>query len=136
MWYPSIAGNKEELLVTSNDQYKLKFWNANQKNNRRTVLGPTYGGPLSSMIVVKGRGSSSSGGMYAAYATERKVIGLIKLPLDGNPHRTMGLVAHPSEICSMVASADGAWLMSAGGGFRCDEAERFGECVQGRMIRR
>ena len=27
---------------------------------------------------------------YLAYSTEKKVIGLIKLPLEGNPNHTMG----------------------------------------------
>jgi len=32
---------------------------------------------------------------YLAYTTKNKIIGIIKLPLDGNPNNTMGLVAHP-----------------------------------------
>lgn len=40
---------------------------------------------------------------------------MVKLPLDGNPHRSMGLVAHPGEITNISATADGHWLISAGG---------------------
>jgi hypothetical protein len=32
---------------------------------------------------------------YLIYSTPEKVIGLIKMPLDGNPNKTMGLIAHP-----------------------------------------
>jgi len=27
---------------------------------------------------------------YVAYSTKEKIIGIIKLPLDGNPNKTMG----------------------------------------------
>lgn len=33
---------------------------------------------------------------YLIYSTATKVIGLIKMPLDGNPNKTMGLIAHPN----------------------------------------
>lgn len=35
---------------------------------------------------------------YYAYATSHKVVGLGKFPLDGNPHKAMGLIAHPGEF--------------------------------------
>jgi hypothetical protein len=43
-----------------------------------TVLGPTYGGPLSVMVPF-------NGGAHLAYATPEKVVGLAALPLDGDP---------------------------------------------------
>jgi hypothetical protein len=45
------------------------------------------------------------------------VIGLAKLPLDGNPNNAMGLIAHPKEVSNMVVSHDGMYIFSAGG---CD----------------
>jgi hypothetical protein len=42
-------------------------------------------------------------------------VGLIKLPLEGNPNSTMGLIAHPGEITDIAASSDGKFLMTAGG---------------------
>ena len=44
-----------------------------------------------------------------------KVIGIIKLPLDGNPNNTIGLVAHPEEITDMSATSDGKFIMTSGG---------------------
>lgn len=44
-----------------------------------------------------------------------KVIGIIKLPLDGNPNNTIGLVAHPEEITDMSATSDGKYIMTSGG---------------------
>jgi hypothetical protein len=39
----------EDVLVTANDEYKLKVWDVTlgaDKTCRRTVLAPTYGGPI------------------------------------------------------------------------------------------
>jgi Ca2+-binding EF-hand superfamily protein len=52
---------------------------------------------------------------YLAYSTSEKVIGLVKMPLDGNPYKSMGLIAHPGEISSFAVSHDGDYLLSAGG---------------------
>lgn len=52
---------------------------------------------------------------YLIYSTAKKVIGLIKMPLDGNPNKTMGLIAHPNEIADYCASSDGRYLFTCGG---------------------
>ena len=52
---------------------------------------------------------------YLMYTTPEKVIGLIKMPLDGNPNKTMGLIAHPGKITDFAASADGRYLFTCGG---------------------
>jgi hypothetical protein len=44
-----------------------------------------------------------------------KVIGIIKLPLDGNPNNTIGLVAHPEEITDMTSTTDGKNIFTCGG---------------------
>lgn len=45
IWYP-INNTKEHLLLTANDDYKMKIWNVSTKNSRKTCLGPTYGGEI------------------------------------------------------------------------------------------
>jgi len=52
---------------------------------------------------------------YLIYSTAKKVIGLIKMPLDGNPNKTMGLIAHPNEIADFCASSDGRYMFTCGG---------------------
>lgn len=37
------------------------------------------------------------------------------MPFDGNPHKMMGLIAHPGEITSLSVSGDGNYLATAGG---------------------
>lgn len=50
-----------------------------------------------------------------AYATAERVVGLTMLPLDGNPNRSMGLIAHPSEVAAIAVGAAGKNLLTAGG---------------------
>lgn len=53
---------------------------------------------------------------YIIYQTAEKVIGLIQMPLDGNPNKTMGLIAHPNKIADFAASnKDGKYLFTCGG---------------------
>merc|ERR1740130_1918391 len=77
---------------------------------------PSYGGGYDPA------GAEAEGGApppapprHVAYATRDKVVGLLKLPLDGNPNKGMGLVAHPGEVSAMAVSWDGAHLLTAGG---------------------
>eukprot|EP00743_Colponemidia_sp_Colp-15_P001768 GILK01001931.1.p1 GENE.GILK01001931.1~~GILK01001931.1.p1 ORF type:complete len:943 (-),score=124.32 GILK01001931.1:124-2952(-) len=114
IWYPESG--REELILTVNDEYKLKLWNANNKSCRRTVLGPTYGGAVTRLVNLPAPNRS---GRYLAYATRDKVVGIIKLPLDGNPNKTMGLIAHPGEVAEIACSHDGRYMLTCGGADLC-----------------
>ncbi|XP_070205737.1 cilia- and flagella-associated protein 251-like isoform X2 [Littorina saxatilis] len=109
-WYPAVT--KEHFIVTANNQFKLKLYNATTKMCRKTLLGPTYGSPVQKLAIVPTKGQS--GNCYGAYMTEDKV-GLIIMPLDGNPHNAMALVAHPSGVAAMSISHDGRYIFTAGG---------------------
>lgn len=111
IWYPKVD-TKEDLLLTANDDYKMKIWNVSTKNSRRTCLGPTYGGEI---VKLRKLDIENNTDKYLVYATKKKVIGLIKMPLDGNPNKTMGLIAHPSEVEDICATADGRYLFTCGG---------------------
>ena len=91
IWYPE-KDSKEGLLLTTNDHYKMKVWNPSTENSRKTCLGPTYGGKI---VKMKKLSLPNIEEKYLIYSTPEKVIGLIKMPLDGNPNKTMGLIAHP-----------------------------------------
>ncbi len=90
-----------------NDDYKMKIWNIADKaiSSRKTVLGPTYGGEI---VKLKRLDIEGNPDKYLVYATKQKVIGLIKLPLDGNPTKTMGLIAHPDSICDITVTNEGS----------------------------
>lgn len=42
-------------------------------------------------------------------------MGIIKLPIDGNPNHSMGLISHPDDITGIGVSKDGRYLFTAGG---------------------
>lgn len=127
-WHPDMRGLQEDLVVVANDEYKLKQWNASNTTCRKTTLGPCYGGPINKLVPVPlkpGAGSGGGGGgeldgaatvgeRYCAYSTHDKVVGLLKLPLDGNPHKAMGLIAHPGAISNVDVTSDGSFLLTAG----------------------
>lgn len=89
----------------------MKLWNPTTENSRRTCLGPTYGGAINKLKLLSWMG----GDKYLLYSTQKKVIGLIKLPLDGNPNKTMGLIAHPEEVTDISCSPNGQFVFTCGG---------------------
>jgi WD40 repeat protein len=111
IWYPQLEF-KEGLILTANDEYKMKLWNPTLPNSRRTCLGPTYGGEIVKLKLLNVQERKSK---FLVYSTNKKVIGLIKLPLDGNPNKTMGLIAHPDEVTDICCTADGKYIFTCGG---------------------
>ena len=39
---------------------------------------------------------------------------MIKLPLDGNPNKTVGIIAHPNSVSFLAASPDGRYIFTCG----------------------
>lgn len=111
IWYPK-TDSKEDLLLTVNDQYKMKIWNVSTQSSRKTVLGPTYGGEIVKLRKLDIEGNQDK---FLVYATQEKVVGLIKLPLDGNPTKTMGLIAHPGPVVDICTTTDGKYMFTTGG---------------------
>ncbi|KAG4040636.1 hypothetical protein JG687_00002677 [Phytophthora cactorum] len=122
-WHPELRGVQEDLVIVANDEYKLKQWNTGNQTCRKTTLGPSYGGPINRLVPVPLReddqiAAEATGGVaerYCVYSTYEKVVGLLKLPLDGNPHKAMGLIAHPGKISNVDVTFDGSHLLTAGG---------------------
>jgi WD40 repeat protein/Ca2+-binding EF-hand superfamily protein len=117
IWYP-LNKFKEDCLLTVNEEYKIKLWNVSNddKISKKTCLGPTYGGFIDKFIVING---STEDDKYVAYSTAEKVVGLIKLPVDGNPNRSMALIAHPAGITGIGVSSDGKYMLTSGGDDFC-----------------
>jgi len=99
-------------MVVANDHYKLRFVNMNTFECIKTVLSPTFGGPINRMMHVPAFDGSQ--GNCMVYSTHEKVIGLVQFPLDGNPNKTMGVIAHAGAISSMAVSHDGRYIITAG----------------------
>ncbi|KAJ9464275.1 77 kDa echinoderm microtubule-associated protein [Diplonema papillatum] len=105
--------NAPDALVISTNEYKVKLFSTDASRLcTKTVLSPTYGGPLHTLLVVPGEGKQAE---CLVYSTHERVVGLIKFPLNGNPRSAMGLLAHPVEVSSVAVSFDGKYLFSAGG---------------------
>eukprot|EP00658_Telonema_sp_P-2_P024663 TRINITY_DN19918_c0_g1_i1.p1 TRINITY_DN19918_c0_g1~~TRINITY_DN19918_c0_g1_i1.p1 ORF type:complete len:380 (+),score=120.31 TRINITY_DN19918_c0_g1_i1:150-1289(+) len=101
-----------DCMVMASDQYKFKFVKTSDLRCVKTVLAPTFGGPINRMLHVPAFDGGQ--GNCLAYSTKEKVIGLVQFPLDGNPNKTMGIIAHAGEISSMVVSYDGRYIITAG----------------------
>jgi len=109
--YPLNLTGGAEFVTTFNSNYKVKLWDEGGKICRKTTLGPVYAREVTKVKLIE----YSEDEQYLAYATESKVIGLIKLPLDGNPHKTMGLIAHSGKIADICVSFDGKHIFTCGG---------------------
>ena len=117
-------GGESSCLVCANDNYQIKLWKGQAEEAEkpyscvRTTLSPTYGGPLNKIKVVPSIGEdgiSTYDSQYLMYTTFNKVIGMVKMPLDGNPMKTSALIAHSGEITSSACTCDGKYVITAGG---------------------
>ena len=98
-------------FIIANDEFKIKEFNADSKQCRKTTLAPTFGGPPNKLLTLRFNGSIN----HYAYTTAERIVGLGCLPLTGDPTQVMGLVAHPGKITSICVSNDGRFLFTAGG---------------------
>lgn len=117
-------------LVVASDAYKLKIWDCSGvPSPARTALAPTFGGSITHAALLcssasttpdgstenKKEEESTFGGAYAfAYATDDRIVGIARLPLDGNPHGYMGVVGHTGPVAALAASANGQQVYTAG----------------------
>lgn len=54
IWYP-INLYKEDVLLTANEDYKLKLWSVMKDQLiicKKTCLGPTFGGPIKRLLLL------------------------------------------------------------------------------------
>jgi len=113
IWYPFGGKGDNEKVLTMNDEYKFKIWNTVNRSCRKTALAPTYGGPITRMTPVYKEGDGEE--QFMLYATHEKVLGLVQLPLDGNPNKCMGLIAHPGQISAISVDYQGQYAFTCGG---------------------
>ncbi|CAF0905178.1 unnamed protein product [Adineta ricciae] len=111
-YYPASL-TKEAFLITVNNEYKYKLYNADTKMCRKTVLGPTFGSPIRKIGILP-KIDENSPEEYIYFMTTDK-IGLQRLPLTGNPYDQMAIIAHPNRVSDVRASYDGRYLFTSGG---------------------
>jgi len=113
IWYPFGGKGDNQKVLTMNDEYKFKLWNTVNRSCRKTALAPTFGGPITKMTPVYKDAEGED--QFMLYATHEKVLGLVQLPLDGNPNKCMGLIAHPGQIASISVDYQGQYAFTCGG---------------------
>lgn len=112
VWYPLTRGKEKNILI-SNDQYKVRIVNVfDQPTITKTALGPCFGGPIVTMRVLPGKDPEKR---LIAFITKEKIMGLISLPVDGNPYRYMGVIAHPGQIKDIKTSQNMNYIFTTGG---------------------
>ncbi|KAJ3152729.1 Cilia- and flagella-associated protein 251 [Geranomyces michiganensis] len=110
----------QHYLLTANTGSKFRIYNAETGMCRRTVVAPAYGGDIRFLEFIPEQTDPAAAAApppnprFLAYATGSKVVGLLALPLDGNPHRSMGMYAHPGDIAALRATPDGTMLLTLG----------------------
>lgn len=113
IWYPFGGKGDNQKVLTMNDEYKFKIWNTVNRSCRKTALAPTYGGPIAKMVPAYKDADGED--QFMLYATHEKVLGLVQLPLDGNPNKCMGLIAHPGQIAAISVDYQGQYAFTCGG---------------------
>ena len=64
------------------------------------------------MKVIPGRDKDKR---LIAFSTKEKIMGLMCLPVDGNPYRYMGVIAHPGTIKDIKAATNVNYIFTTGG---------------------
>jgi cilia- and flagella-associated protein 251 len=112
VWHPHIGEDIEDRFIVANDEFKLKEFNADSKQCRRTSIAPTFGNPPNKLIALP---ASDSGNNRYVYSTAERIVGVGCIPLTGNPTEVMGIVAHPGRISCACVSHDGKFMFTGGG---------------------
>jgi hypothetical protein len=80
-------------FVVSNDVFKLKEYNLDSKQCRRTSLAPRFGNPPTTMLLIPPPPSSAAAEVAApppaeenfVFSTGARVVGVSSFPLTGDP---------------------------------------------------
>ncbi|CAH0718741.1 unnamed protein product, partial [Brenthis ino] len=105
------------MILIATDEHKYKIVNYATTMTLSTVLGPRYETPVWKMQLIKSTKDDVSI-EYLLYST-KNVIGLQKMPLDGNPWKHVALLGHPIEVIDMCFREDSGTLFTIGAKDNC-----------------
>ncbi|XP_050663758.1 cilia- and flagella-associated protein 251-like [Leptidea sinapis] len=100
------------MILVANDEFKYKIINFDTTMTLATVLGPRYEHPVSKIQLIN-RKNPHGNLQYLLFAT-KNIIGMQKMPLDGNPWKHVALLGHPIRIINMCFREDTGNLFTVG----------------------
>ncbi|XP_021207568.2 cilia- and flagella-associated protein 251 isoform X1 [Bombyx mori] len=100
------------LILVANDEFKYKIVNYATTMTLSTILGPRYEHPVRRMLLTA-REEDNGKQQYLIFAT-KNVVGIQKMPIDGNPWKHAGLLGHPLEVTEMCFREDCGILFTIG----------------------
>ncbi|CAB3234740.1 unnamed protein product [Arctia plantaginis] len=109
---PDIYRTKLPLILVAGNEFKYKIVNYESTMTLATVLGPRYETPVCKMFLVHKKENNEEL-QYLVFVT-KDIIGLQKLPLDGNPWKHVGMLGHPVRILDMDFREDIGTLFTIG----------------------
>jgi hypothetical protein len=74
-------------------------------------LGPCFGGTITLMRVVPNKDKDNR---LILFSTKEKIMGLMSLPIDGNPYRYTGVITHPGDIKNIKSAQSVKFLFTTG----------------------
>ncbi|CAH2266422.1 jg1018 [Pararge aegeria aegeria] len=114
---PETHRNDLPTILIANDEYKYKIVNYATTMTLSTVLGPRYEQPVCRVQLVT-RSTAEGAVQYLLFAT-KNIIGLQKMPLDGNPWKHAAMLGHPVQILEMCYREDSGTLFTIGAKDNC-----------------
>ncbi|CAH0604428.1 unnamed protein product [Chrysodeixis includens] len=104
------------MLLMCNDEYKYKIMNYETTMTLATVLAPRYEYPVSKIQLITRTDNAEIDPANSQYLlfTSRDIIGLQKLPLDGNPWKHVGMLGHPTKLLNSCFREDLRMLFTIG----------------------
>ncbi|XP_013141215.1 PREDICTED: WD repeat-containing protein 66-like isoform X2 [Papilio polytes] len=114
---PETCRTDMPMILIANDEFKYKIINYKTTMTLATVLGPRFEHPVRRLQLVT-RTDDDEGAQYLLFAT-KTVVGLQKMPLDGNPWRHIGLLGHPIELIEVCYREDVGILFTIGAKDSC-----------------
>jgi WD40 repeat protein/Ca2+-binding EF-hand superfamily protein len=98
------------ILVVCDDHLKMRLVDCETLTCVGVKRAPSFGdAPVHFLVPL-----ANPSGNFAAFACERDVVGIVRLPLDGDPRNAMGVIAHPGRILTLEASKCGSRVFALG----------------------
>ncbi|XP_035436887.2 cilia- and flagella-associated protein 251 isoform X2 [Spodoptera frugiperda] len=99
-------------ILMANDEYKYKIVNYATTMTLATVLGPRYDHPVNRMQLISNTQGDETN-QYLLFGC-REIMGMQKMPLDGNPWKHVAMLGHPVKLLDMCFREDLEILFTIG----------------------